>query len=220
MSQKLERRQENKEDREAEDDTRFTEPSVLSTMNEIFQQLLRNLLLWLLDEEHKPQHLTAVIQEIDEDEGYDSIASKNNSEADKSASKHIRKRRKTRQEDLNIVEGDSKEILIEKFLLLRDAYDELKDDNTNLEYEVESLKDCMGEIEEEMQLQKNELSSTKELLKIFQREKENDKASIIRMQTLIDNFCQEKSQDTQLEMDRINDVDLPEKETDIKRKDK
>ena len=59
MSQKLERRQENKEDREAEDDTRFTEPSVLSTMNEIFQQLLRNLLLWLLDEEHKPQHLTA-----------------------------------------------------------------------------------------------------------------------------------------------------------------
>ena len=71
-----------------------------------------------------------------------------------------------------------------------------------------------------MQLQKNELSSTKELLKIFQREKENDKASIIRMQTLIDNFCQEKSQDTQLEMDRINDVDLPEKETNIKRKDK
>ena len=71
-----------------------------------------------------------------------------------------------------------------------------------------------------MQLQKNELSSTKELLKIFQREKENDKASIIRTQTLIDNFCQEKSQDTQLEMDRINDVDLPEKETNIKRKDK
>merc|ERR1711868_282872 len=67
---------------------------------------------------------TKVIQEIDEDEGYDSIASKNNSEADQSASKHIRKRRKTRQEDLKIVEGDSKETLIEKFLLLRDAYAE------------------------------------------------------------------------------------------------
>lgn len=219
MSQTTERRQENKEDRETEDDTRFAVASVLSTMNEIFQQLLRNLLLWLLDEEHRPQHLTAVIQEIDEDEGYDSIASKNNSEAEESASKHIRKRRKTRQEDLNIVEGDSKEILIEKFLLLRDVYDELKDESTNLEYEVESLKDYMGEIEEEMQLQKNELSSTKELLKIFQREKENDKASIIRMQTLIDNFCQEKNHDTQLEMKRISDIDIPEKETIIERED-
>ena len=58
MSQETERRQENREDREVED-TRFTTADVLSTMNEIFQQLLRNLLLWLLDEEHKPQHLTA-----------------------------------------------------------------------------------------------------------------------------------------------------------------
>ena len=70
-----------------------------------------------------------------------------------------------------------------------------------------------------MQLQKNELSSTKELLKIFQREKENDKASIIRMQTLIDNFCQEKNHDTQLEMKRISDIDIPEKETNIERED-
>jgi len=219
MSQETERRQENREDREVED-TRFTAADVLSTMNEIFQQLLRNLLLWLLDEEHKPQHLTAVIQEIDEDEGYDSIASKNNSEADQSASKHIRKRRKTRQEDLKIVEGDSKETLIEKFLLLRDAYDELKDEKTNLEYEVESLKDCLGEIEEEMQLQKNELSSNKEQLKIVLREKENDKASIIRMQTLIDDFCQEKSLETQPEKDRINsDIDLPEKGTKTEKED-
>ena len=58
MSQETERRQENREDREVED-TRFTAADVRSTMNEIFQQLLRNLLLWLLDEEHKPQHLTA-----------------------------------------------------------------------------------------------------------------------------------------------------------------
>ena len=70
-----------------------------------------------------------------------------------------------------------------------------------------------------MQLQKNELSSTKELLKIFQREKENDKASIIRMQTLIDNFCQEKNHDTQLEMKRISDIDIPEKETNVERED-
>ena len=61
MTQEMEKRQEeqdNQEGRESEDDTSVTVASVLSTMNEIFQQLLRNLLLWLLDEEHKPQHLT------------------------------------------------------------------------------------------------------------------------------------------------------------------
>jgi len=214
MTQEMEKRQEEQEGRDTEDDTSLTVASVLSTMNEIFQQLLRNLLLWLLDEEHKPQHLTRVNEEVDEDEGYDSIASKNTSEAYNSASKQVRKRRKTRQEDLNIVEGDSKEILIEKFLLLRDAYDELKDEKTTLEYEVESLKDYMGEMEEEMQLQKNELSSTKELLRILQREKENDKASIDRMQTMIDNFCQEKSHETQLEVGRISDSESLQKQTD------
>ena len=65
-------------------------------------------------------------------------------------SKHIRRRRRARQEDLKIVEDDTKEILIEKFLLLRDAYDELKDEKTNLEYEVESLKDDTGDLEEEV----------------------------------------------------------------------
>ena len=65
-----------------------------------------------------------------------------------------------------------------------------------------------------MQLQKNELSSTKELLRILQREKENDKASIDRMQSMIDNFCQEKSQETQLEVGTISDSESLEKQTD------
>jgi hypothetical protein len=99
-------------------------------------------------------------------------------------------------------------------LLLRDAYDELKDENTNLEYEVESFKDNMGEMEEEMQLQKTELSNTKEMLKILQREKENDKASIDRMQGLIDNFCQEKSHETQSELERQRIIDCESKEID------
>ena len=42
------------------------------------------------------------------------------------------------------------EILTEKFLLLRDAYDKLKDENTLLEYENESLKDYQEEREEEV----------------------------------------------------------------------
>ena len=67
-----------------------------------------------------------------------------------SASKTKIRRKKIREEDLKIVEGDSKEILIEKFLLLRDAYDKLKDENTLLEYENESLKDYQEEREEEV----------------------------------------------------------------------
>lgn len=56
MNQEMEKRQEDQE--EQEDDASLTVAIVLSTMNEIFQQLLRNLLLWLLDEEHRPQQLT------------------------------------------------------------------------------------------------------------------------------------------------------------------
>ena len=48
------------------------------------------------------------------------------------------------------MEVDSKEMLTEKFLLLRDAYDKLKDENTLLEYENESLKDYQDERDEEV----------------------------------------------------------------------
>ena len=50
------------------------------------------------------------------------------------------------------MEGDTKEMPTEKFLLLRDAYDKLKDENTLLEYENESLKDYQDEREEEVKL--------------------------------------------------------------------
>ena len=57
MTQEVERRQGNEDEKEKEEDTSLTLASVLSTINEIFQQILRNLLLWLLDEEHKPKPL-------------------------------------------------------------------------------------------------------------------------------------------------------------------
>lgn len=68
MSQEMDKRQEDQEDqegKETEDDASLTVASVLSTMNEIFQQLLRSLLLLLLDEEHRPQHLTRGINNFD-----------------------------------------------------------------------------------------------------------------------------------------------------------
>ena len=70
-----------------------------------------------------------------------------------SVSKSYQRRKQIRQEDLKIVETDTKEVLIEKFLLLRDAYDELKDDTTRLEFELESLKDAQDDGEEEVSIQ-------------------------------------------------------------------
>ena len=51
---------------------------------------------------------------------------------------------------MKIVEGDTKDVLVEKFILLRDAYDEILDEKTRLEYEVESLKDDHEELENEV----------------------------------------------------------------------
>ena len=47
-----------------ETDTGITVASVLTAMNEIFQQILRSLLLWLLDEEHKPKRVLGTISII------------------------------------------------------------------------------------------------------------------------------------------------------------
>ena len=110
----------------------------------------------------------AVNEESEDDEGYGSIAGYDPNKYRKfpvqndlfpivyvlwnflSASKTKMRRKKIREEDLKIVEGDSKEILIEKFLSLKDSYDILKDENTLLEYENESLKDDQDEKEEEV----------------------------------------------------------------------
>jgi len=105
-----------------------------------------------------------VNEETDEDEGYGSIAGGSSriksmvwGKCENSVcnlyiavSKSSRRRKEIRQEDLKIIESDTKEVLIEKFLLLRDAYDELKDDTTRLEFEVESLKDAQDDGEEEV----------------------------------------------------------------------
>ena len=89
------------------------------------------------------------VNEETDDEGYDSIVGGGATD-DGKVSKHVKRRRKVRQEDLKIVESDTKDVLVEKFLLLRDVYDELKDDSTRLEYEVETLKDDRDDREEEV----------------------------------------------------------------------
>jgi len=126
-----------------------------------------------------------VNEETDEDEGYGSIAG---GSSRIKISKSSRRRKEIRQEDLKIIESDTKEVLIEKFLLLRDAYDELKDDTTRLEFEVESLKDAQDDGEEEMRLQKAELLHIKDKLKVLEKENDGNKIIMERQQQMIDSF--------------------------------
>jgi len=169
---------------ENNENTEVTLTSVLATAREIFQTVLKNILLWLLDDEHKIMAAQIQVNEdTDEDEGYSSIGSSTSK-----ISKSYQRRKQIRQEDLKIVETDTKEVLIEKFLLLRDAYDELKDDTTRLEFELESLKDAQDDGEEEMRLQKAELLHIKEKLKVLEKENDGNKLIIDRQQQMIDSF--------------------------------
>ena len=107
------------------------------------------------------------------------------------------------------MEGDSKETLTEKFLLLRDAYDKLKDENTLLEYENESLKDYQDEREEEvytkqntlkfqhyltflqMKLQRTDLLHLSERLKVLEKEREGDRTVISKQKEIIENYAKD-----------------------------
>merc|ERR1711892_126958 len=94
-----------------------------------------------------------VNEESDDDEGYNSIIATTEVEV----TNHRGRRRKPREEELNIVEENTKEELRGKFILLREAYDDLKDVMTRLEFEVDYFKDDQDEREEEMRLQRSEL---------------------------------------------------------------
>eukprot|EP00092_Neocalanus_flemingeri_P082952 GFUD01104041.1.p1 GENE.GFUD01104041.1~~GFUD01104041.1.p1 ORF type:complete len:204 (-),score=80.64 GFUD01104041.1:55-609(-) len=119
----------------------------ISLVSQHLQFWLRRVLLWLIDEEGEATVKKIVNEDSDDDdEGYNSIISTTEIEA----SNHRGRRRKPREEELNIVAENTKEELREKFILLREAYDDLKDVMTRLEFEVDYLKDDQDEIEEEV----------------------------------------------------------------------
>jgi len=165
----------------------------LKSFSEVFRWVLKNILLWLLEKEQKEIcDVDNVTELTDEDEGYNSLTSRTAMEkqgiAPSVLSKHGRKRARTREEDLKIVEEDSKEVLVEKFLLLRDAYDDLRDDTTRLEFEIETLKDEQEEKEEEMKLQRIELLHMTEKFKVLENERNGDRQIIENQQKII-NEC-------------------------------
>jgi len=97
------------ENNEHNGNNEITLNSILLTAREIFQTVLKNILLWLLDEEHKTLATgVEVNEETDEDEGYGSIAG---GSSRIKISKSSRRRKEIRQEDLKIIESDTKECL-------------------------------------------------------------------------------------------------------------
>eukprot|EP00092_Neocalanus_flemingeri_P077730 GFUD01096576.1.p1 GENE.GFUD01096576.1~~GFUD01096576.1.p1 ORF type:complete len:197 (+),score=89.74 GFUD01096576.1:35-592(+) len=162
--------------------------SLVSLVSQHLQFWLRRVLLWLIDEEGEATVKKIVNEDSDDDdEGYNSIISTTEIEA----SNHRGRRRKPREEELNIVAENTKEELREKFILLREAYDDLKDVMTRLEFEVDYLKDDQDEREEEMRLQRTELMHLVELIKVMKEEKEGDKNIIRRQQEIIDKWARE-----------------------------
>jgi len=160
---------------------------VMAMVAQHLQLWLRKVLMWLIDEEGERTVKNIVNEESDDDEGYDSIIGTTEVEI------AIRRRRKPRDEDLVLDMEITKEELKEKFILLRDSYDDLTDDMTRLEFEAERLKDDQDEREEEMRLRRSELLKLVELMKVMQEEKEGDKNIIRRQQEIIDSWAKEQS---------------------------
>merc|ERR1711892_760827 len=153
-----------------------------------YQYWLRRLLMWLIDE--KDLGVQQVVNDGEDEE-----------EEEDNDNQHIInnelkvKRRKHRKEDLKI-EGDStKEEIIEKFQLLKEAFDELRDGMTRLEFEVEQLRDEKIETEEEMKLQRVELQKLIEFTKVLKQEREGHKHIIRRQQEIIKAMTKEEDVD-------------------------
>merc|ERR1711892_686800 len=153
-----------------------------------YQDWLRRLLMWLIDEKD-----LGVQQVVNDGEGEEEKEDNDNQHI---INKELKvKRRKHRNEDLKI-EGDStKEEIIEKFQLLKEAFDELRDGMTRLEFEVELLRDEKIETEGEMKLQRVELQKLIEFTKVLKQEREGDKNIIRRQQEIIKAMTKEEDVD-------------------------
>merc|ERR1712123_401320 len=136
------------------------------------------------------QSIVQVNEESADDEGYDSIVGATEVEV---RNRRRMRRRKPREEELILVEENTEDKLKEKFILLREAYDDLKEDMIRLDFEVDCLKDDQDEREEEMRLRRSELLKLVELMKVMQEEKEGDKNIIRRQQKIIDTWAKEQS---------------------------
>jgi len=111
----------------------------------------------------------------EEDEGYSSV------------NRHqSRSSRRARWEGGNVEtkleEGQTIEEVKQKFSLLREAYEDMRDQMTRIEFEADLLKDEKIEREEEMRLQKAELMKLVEVCSVLHEARSADQQRIASLQ--------------------------------------
>merc|ERR1712181_80250 len=111
----------------------------------------------------------------EEDEGYSSV------------NRHqSRSSRRARWEGGNVEtkleEGQTIEEVKQKFSLLREAYEDMRDQMTRIEFEADLLKDEKIEREEEMRLQKAELMKLVEVCSVLNEAHSADQQRIASLQ--------------------------------------
>merc|ERR1712212_946402 len=99
-------------------------------------------------------------EEGEEDEGYSSV-----NRHQSRSSRRARWEEGTKETILE--EGQTIEEIKQRFSLLREAYEEMRDQMTRIEFEADLLKDEKVEREEEMRLQKAELMKLVEVCSVL-----------------------------------------------------
>lgn len=92
-------------------------------------------------------------------------------------------------------EEESMEELKQRLLILREAYDEMRDQMTRVEFEADLLKDDKIEREEEMRLQSVELKKLMELCSVLQQARSADKERIGSLQQQLANLMAARERD-------------------------
>jgi len=124
----------------------------------------------------------------DEDEGYSSV---------RREPRAHRARWEKGSEELvgEAGEEESMDELKQRLMLLREAYDEIRDQMTRVEFEADLLKDDKIEREEEMRLQKVELRKLVEVCSVLQQARSADKQRISSLQQQVTSLMADRERD-------------------------
>jgi len=148
-----------------------------------YRYWLRAFLEWLLDDKDDEACDKMVTKELigqdieveEEDEGYSSV-----NRHQSRSSRRARWGGGTIETDLE--EGQTIEEVKQRFSLLKEAYEEMRDQMTRIEFEADLLKDEKIEREEEMRLQKSELMKLVEVCSVLHESRSADQQRIASLQ--------------------------------------
>jgi len=114
--------------------------------------------------------------ETEEDEGYSTVNRVQNRSSRRAS------RWEGESKETQLEEGQTMEEVKQRFTLLREAYEEMRDQMTRIEFEADLLKDEKVEREEEMRLQKAELTKLVEVCSVLREARSADQQRIASLQ--------------------------------------